>query len=66
MSDWLGVKESAVQLGYSEDYFRRTFCDPSRPLIEFRESFGPKGGRRVFVSRKALETLLQAQTRRPA
>lgn len=63
----MSVKEAAALLGYSEDYFRRLYCDPAAPLVTIHQRKGPKGQRRIRgVSRVEIESLIESQTRRPA
>jgi hypothetical protein len=66
--DWILLSVAAAMLGYSTDYFRRSFCNPERPLIRIRVIKGPKGkgGRRILVWRPAVEALLLDQIHEPA
>lgn len=65
-TDWISTKEAAALLGYSEDYFRRTFCAEGAPLVTIRVWHGPRGGRRIVVLRVAVEALVEEQIQRPA
>ena len=64
--EWISVTEAAYLLGYSPDYFRRTFCVEPRPLILIRSWTGPTGQRRIMVSQDAVMNLLNGQLRPPA
>lgn len=65
MDEWLTVALAARMLGYSTNYFRVTFCDEARPLLTIRSWRGPKGQRRLCVSRSAVMALIQGQEIRP-
>lgn len=60
---WITVKEAAERMGYSEDYFRRTFCDPAKPLVPLRQR-GPKC--RIQVLESAVEILITVTIKHPA
>lgn len=63
---WVSVKVAAALLGYSEDYFRRVFCDEARPLVVIRSWRGRKGVRRILVLRASVDQVLDAQVKTPA
>ena len=58
---WLTIKEAAYLMGYSAGYFRRTFGKPDHPLITIRVQRG-----RILVLQVEVESLIQAEIRRPA
>jgi hypothetical protein len=61
--DWISPKEAAAILGYeSVKYFTRFVLKS----IVHRDIVGPKGGHRYLVSRRAVESIIEAQIRRPA
>ena len=64
--DWISVAEAAAMLGYSEDYFRRTFCTQSKPLVPIRERRGKAGRRRILVLMSAIEKLIEGEMKEPA
>ena len=64
--DWISVAEAAAMLGYSEDYFRRTFCDPEKPLVPIHQRRGKAGQRRIRVLRAAIEKLIASEIKEPA
>jgi hypothetical protein len=55
------LKEAAQDVGYSVNYFRRTFCNKEKPLITIRVQRG-----RILVLRVEIEALIENETRRPA
>jgi hypothetical protein len=65
MKGWISVKNAAQMMGYSENYFRRVWCDSKSPMLTIREQRGPKGQRRVSVSLADVEAILEHQTKRP-
>lgn len=64
--EWLTTGEAAQMLGYSRDYFRRSFCDKKAPKVPIRVRKGPKGGIRILVLRRAIEKLAQDEVSIPA
>lgn len=66
VSAWISVRTAADLLGYSEDYFRRIFCEEDAPLLVIRSWKGPRGQRRVLVLRASVDELLGSQVKPPA
>ena len=64
--EWISVKEAAALLGYSPDYFRRSFCSHGGHLVVIREWKGPKGQRRILVFKAEVMAMLQGQIRETA
>ena len=64
--DWISVAEAAAMLGYSEDYFRRTFCNSAKPLVPILDRTGQAGRRRIRVLRSAIENLIEGEMKEPA
>ena len=62
-SEWISIKEAAFLSQYSTDYFRRVFCAIDAPAVTIRVSMGPRGGKRILVSRESVMNLIRAQTR---
>jgi hypothetical protein len=60
--EWLSVREAAALMGYSADYFRRTFCSTEAPLVTIRVWVGAKGQRRILVARAGVERVIEDQT----
>ena len=58
---WLSVKEAAQLMGYSPNYFRRTFCAKDKPLISITILNG-----RIQILQVEIEAFLEKQTRRPS
>jgi len=65
-AEWITPKEAADMLGISATYFRQIYCQTESPLLRFRERRGPRGGRRMFVSRTSVLMLIEDETRTPA
>ena len=57
---WMTVQQAAEALGYSADYFRRTFCHKAHPLLTIRVQT-----RRILVLRLEVEALEDDQTKKP-
>ena len=63
---WISPKEAADLLDYTEDYFRREWCDTEHPKVTIWEKRGPRGGRRIQVLRIEIEAIIDKQTKRGA
>ena len=63
---WITVGMAARRAGYSEDYFRRVFCDRKapHPLLVIRSSKGPRGGRRILISLASTEAFIESEIER--
>jgi len=61
--DWLTVQEAAALVGYSVDYFRRTYCGEPPLLFIRTKSHGRR--RRILVSRKSVQSLIDSEVRQP-
>jgi|GEM_PF-6646352 len=60
-NDWLSIKEAAQLIGYSPNYFRRTFCQGDPPIIETHVF-----SHRLFIKVEVMQAFINASARRPA
>jgi hypothetical protein len=60
-NDWLSIKEAAQLIGYSPNYFRRTFCQGDPPLIETHVF-----SHRMFIKVEVMQAFINASARRTA